>query len=286
MMFFRPFVLAVVFTVGVADTKSTTLVTKTKTNHKTILEIRGGAGPLDPETTVKVLTTVAGLQGVLMNVAPKLTSELYGLKENTDSTQYFMRQCGTGVLSYALMSYCLFVKKTSIYTAIQAATAFWIYEHLRNILNGDVIKGGYKSMNGEIFALASDTCTFFAMTQDYAETAIKATSVLWGLIGFQCFLAPKSAGTAWQFDANKGNATTKMLCRLMGCYLMAYSAFIGSIAFCGSTNLQAVGYGSFAWALFHAAGILSGEFKTVGMDMLPHLFWLLFYATLIGTALL
>jgi hypothetical protein len=269
--------------VAVADSKKTPFVPKT--NHK-ILQIRGGAGPLDPETTVKVFTTVAGIQGVLMNVAPKLSNEMYGIKENTDCNQFFAKQCGTGILSDAIMFYCLFFKKTSIYTAIQAASAFWIYEHLRNILNGDAIKGGYTSTNGHTFALAIAVFSFFAMTQDYADTVIKATSVLWGLSGLQCFLAPESAAKAWQFDANKGDPTGTMFCRLFGCYLIASSAFTGSIAFCGSTNLQAIGYGSIAWVLFHTTGILSGEFKSLGMDIPPLVFWLLYHATMIGTTLL
>jgi hypothetical protein len=221
-----------------------------------------------------------------MNVAPRLSNELYGIKENTEVTQFFVKQCGTGVFSFALMTFFLFFKNTSIYTAIQAASAFWIYEHLRNILNGDSLKGGFTSMNGHKFDLLMSIFTFFAMTQDYADTAIKAISVLWGLVGLQCFLAPESTAKAWQFDANKVSATTTMLCRLSGCFLMAYSAFIGSIAFCGSTNLQAAGYGSVAWALFNSAGILSGEFNTVGMGNTPHFFWLLLHASLIGTTLL
>lgn len=283
MMFFRSFALAVVFIAAVADAKRTTFVPKA--NHK-ILQIRGGAGPLDPETTAKVYTTVLGLEGVLMNVAPKLTNELYGIKENNEVTQFLMRYCGTGVLSYAIMSYCLFFKKASIYTAIQAASAFFIYEHLRNLLTGDMIKAGCTNTIPEKFSLAFDIFTFFAMTQDYADTAIKATSVLWGLSGIQMFLAPHSAGKAWQFDTNKGCAASKMLCRHLGSCLLAYSAFIGSIAFCGSTNLQALGYGSIAWALFHAAGILSGEFETLGMDNTPHLIGLLVCAAVIGTTLL
>jgi hypothetical protein len=240
---------------------------------------------LDQETTAKVFIAIAGAEGLLMNVAPKFTCDMYGLKDSTDVTQYLVKQCGTGILSYAVMTYCLFFQKTSMYTAFQATNAVWIYEQLRNILNGDAIKGGAASTNGIKFALATNVFNVFAMTQDYADTVFKANSIFWGLSGLQIFLAPESGAETWQFDSRKLDATAKMLWRLFGCFLLALSAFMGSISFFEATNLQAMGYGSIAWGLWHAAGHLRGDFKQLGIHVAPRLFWLLFHATMIGLTL-
>ena len=47
----------------------------------TILQLRGGAGPLDPSTVVKTASVFAGIQGLVMQFAPVESAVSYGQDE-------------------------------------------------------------------------------------------------------------------------------------------------------------------------------------------------------------
>ena len=73
-----------------------------------VLKIRGGAGPLDPESTVKVVAALGTAQGVLLEVAPKLSLSQYGLDDNANDefAQLAASQIGLFILYLTIMEFC------------------------------------------------------------------------------------------------------------------------------------------------------------------------------------
>ena len=92
----------------VPRTMSTTSTTSTAS---TLLKIRGGAGPINPDTMCKIVAGVAIYQGVAGAVAPKQMNEAYGFsdKDNDALQQFHMKHYGTGILSQGIMVYLVSV---------------------------------------------------------------------------------------------------------------------------------------------------------------------------------
>ena len=100
-----------------------------------LLEMRGGAGPIDPTLLIDVMT-VAGLgQGFLSLEAPEPSLDLYCAKDKSLYSQACMRLTGAGVLSVGVLALCLFRFGTSVPQAIGWTLLIWIMEHARNLLN-------------------------------------------------------------------------------------------------------------------------------------------------------
>lgn len=259
-----------------------------KTHVNKILQIRGGAGPVDPQTVGKVASAVAIAHGTLTTVAPKLVNEQFGVSEedNDFTAQYIIRNIGVGALSLGLMGYCLFFEGTSIRRAVQASNVIWIYEMLRNIFSGDATQAGYSSMSGLKFCVALFAFTTFAMTQDYADTVIKAMCVFWGLSGLQCIAAPSSASASWKFNKDKLTPFLKVAWQEFGIFLVSTSVFSGSIVFADASNTQALGYATIPWVLWLLYGFLNGTYKEFGMNEGVMWFWLLYHAAIAASTLI
>ena len=77
----------------------------------TLLKLRGGAGPINPDTMCKIVASVGICQGVAGAVAPKQTNGAYGFsdKDNDALQQFHMKHYGTGILSQGIMVYLVSV---------------------------------------------------------------------------------------------------------------------------------------------------------------------------------
>ncbi|KAL3920705.1 MAG: hypothetical protein SGARI_006879 [Bacillariaceae sp.] len=172
-----------------SQTKHESIVTP----KASVLEIpRGGAniGPLEPETLVKAFCGLAMAQGLVMQTGPKLSNEMYGLKEkdNDAMAEFQAGNFGTGVINIGVVIYLLLSGK-SLAKANQVAYAIACYNNLRSLLSGKAAEVG--GVFGVKFALVMCAGAFWSMTQDFSETAIKALAVFWILCGAQMIFDPE-----------------------------------------------------------------------------------------------
>lgn len=95
---------------------------KVPTTTTAILSLRGGAGPIDPNTMCKVSVVACLLQGLMATLGPKQSNEQYGiLPEFNDDIQYLhMKNLGTGILSIGVM----------LYTVSEVTSAFYLFEKI------------------------------------------------------------------------------------------------------------------------------------------------------------
>ena len=154
---------------------------------------RGGAniGPLEPATLVKAFCGVALAQGLIMETGPKLSNEMYGIegKENDAVSQFQAGMFGTSIVNISVMLYLLLVKGTSLAKVNQVTYSISGYHCLRMLRSGEAAKVGAEW--GFKLALVICAGAFWAMSQDFADTAIKALAVLWILAGAQNIFDPQ-----------------------------------------------------------------------------------------------
>jgi hypothetical protein len=236
-----------------------------------ILELRGGAGPLDTVMTAKVAMVVGLADGLVCNLAPSAANQFYGLPSNP-TNDYLMKQFGAGLLTFVIFGYCLITKKTSLATAHLFALIPWLLESLRGVLAGDVTKAGLDK-NGSIFSLFALCLVMFGCTQDWAETAMKVASVFWFLNGAYLTIKPKLASKLWG-DKELDRAGI-LLARLVGSSITAGNLMVAAMAFKDVDATKAFGYG---WLIFCCNYVVDwlvkGDAKKLGFPMESQIFWL------------
>lgn len=244
------------------------------------LKIRGGTGPLDPETTVKALTVVAGAQGLAFWTGPKKSIEQYGYspeRSNDPMAQYLIEMFGCGITAYCVILYCLILQKTSLATAVQFCYIPWILQHLRSTLSAKdapAAKGGKVVPRANVYdpsitAMLTAICAlsiYVTGNQDYSDMSLKIQTIFWTLSGLQMILAPKAAGDMWKLDASRLASGTLNSLRNIGWYLVASWVFIGSMIFLDKAPLEGAAYGGLVWAAMHIINNLSGANKENGID--------------------
>jgi len=199
---------------------------------------------------------------------------------------------GTGVLAYGLLLYSLLFKGTSIQTAYQISYIPWVYHHVKMILTGgweDIFGAG--STGPAWVSLATFIFAIYAMSQDYADTAIKALSALWTFSGIQFFLSPVAACGAWssgKYDAKKRPVTAActVMSNCFAFYLVAISVTPLSMVMFDASPVEAAGYGALVWGALHAYNILSGTIAKGGFDETKIWSWLALNAVMAAAALL
>lgn len=201
-----------------------------------------------------------------------------------------MKNLGTGILSIGIMAYYLFFKDETIRKAVKVSNVLWAYEMTRNILSGDAIAGGYTSTAALKATVPVFVFAAFAMTQEYADTVIKATSILWGLSGLQCIFAPESAKSVWNFaksDDDEINERTASNCSEFGVFLLSTSILSASLVFFEDmTKTKALGLAGLPWLLWTAKSFADGTFDKYGVNINMMLPWLLYHVAVAVTCLL
>jgi hypothetical protein len=163
------------------------------------LQVRGGAGPLDPNVATKTMAVAALGQGFFAKEAPEQCLEFYGAEDKSLYAQVCMRLMGTGILSIGVIALCLFSLNTSVHKAVAWSLVVWAAEHITVLLNGMHHKLGLSPMNRYLWL----ALTLFGMHAcftgaDYADATIKAAFTL---LATQCIIAivnPRAAAAIYK----------------------------------------------------------------------------------------
>ncbi|KAL7529101.1 hypothetical protein ACHAXR_005780 [Thalassiosira sp. AJA248-18] len=94
-----------------------------------------GLRDIDPKTLTDVLTAAALAQGFLAMEAPELNLWLYGTKDKSLYTQAFSKYVGAAILSYGVISLCIFTLGLEVNTAIGWSLVVWAATHAQALLN-------------------------------------------------------------------------------------------------------------------------------------------------------
>ena len=178
---------------GIRPIPSTPVTSQASRNINALIIPRGGAniGPLEAEALVKAFCGLALAQGLAMQTGPKSSNEMYGLggKDNDAQAQYQAEVFGSNVINIAVMVYMLLAKGASLAKVNMAIYAISGYQCLLFLRSGRAAAVGSEA--GVKVGLAICAGAFWAMTQDFSDTAIKALAAFWLLAGGQMMFDPE-----------------------------------------------------------------------------------------------
>jgi len=232
---------------------------------KQALSIRGGAGPLDPALTAKVLLGTCAVQGSYAHLAPNKNGELYGITADKLST--LITGCSGGLLlMLVITAYGALFTDMSTIKAIGAAQIPITVSNLRNILNGDSESSGC-SMPGQWVNLSITSFAAYACLSgaDYATTAVKALAVYIGLANTQCRFAPESALESWGVDSKDRSPAAIFEAKVLGHTGIVAAVLIGALI-SNVDAYKALGYSLIPSLLSLVLFTASGDYEKIGID--------------------
>lgn len=239
--------------------------------HLSSLKLRGGAGPIDPDTICKINTCLSGAQGLWMQLGPRDSNELmYGVdpKDNTLLVQVFAELAGDSVVSLFLMPFLMQIMNTSFRAAYAASNALFAYKSLEYTLSGKCVTAGYKSRSGPFTTFLVRLACAIVVLKDFgiADTVVKSSIAYWGLVGAAIVLVPEAAGKAFGLDADLSE-TAVILARATGYALLGTSIFQGAIVFYDQPVRKALGFAVLANACWYAQSLWGGSAKNNGLNV-------------------
>lgn len=156
-------------------------------------------------------------------------------------------------------------------------------------MSGDAMSSVSSTIMLKVF-LAYCFFTLYAMTQEYADTVIKADAVLCGLSGLQCILTPQNAKRAWKYIDSTDEEVNERMRRNaieIGVFLLSYSIYSGSLVFYDTVSkTQALGYATVPWLLLFVKEILDGSCKKYNVNEVKLIPWILYFAVIIVSTVL
>jgi len=246
---------------------------------KNQLEVRGGAGPLNPTLVAKAATVTALGQGFLSSQAPEPCLEIYGMDKGNPVAAAWMRLFGASVLAIGVTGLCLFFKETDASTAFGWMSTMWAAEHLRGLLNQEESKLG-ANPTGRMLWLILDACMAYVCftSPDNMENILKAFGAF-TILSCGCLaLDPKGGAKLYGFQDQDLNADTLACVRASGFWISANGAFF----LLSGIGLDAQKAFGIAWAAPMVAVFtmlfVTKEFDKPNVNKTPILAWLLFHA--------
>lgn len=242
---------------------------QTTASDRSVLSVRGGAGPIDPDAFAKVVACINAAQGVTMQLAPKETSAMFGIstKDFTPLLQYTFEMLGSGIIAFAILPIAMLFFGASFKTAYIVSNLVLVYNALEFALTDRLTSVGFASKAGAWATLVVRLLPVIAILKDMdiADKLISASIWFWGLAGLQQLFAPAAAAKAWGLTTPH-TPISEDFSRAIGCTLVGASLFQGSIVFYDRSVAQAAGLCMLGPVYYHLRGILSGHYKKYGVD--------------------
>jgi len=250
-------------------------------NKNRILEIRGGAGPIDPTGLAKWTTGLNLVNSIYSYLLPDKAIENYSQQAKSDMMVKMMKGQGMVLLGATVLAYCLVFQGTSINTAVGYANLPFIIELLRSELSGEREKMGMPKNTQFVFAAIHAVVAYGCFTSaEWANNGIKALTVWLGLNGLHASLFPSSAQDLWNVKLQ--DMETHMF-RWFGLLALDMAVYVGCLAW-GVVPMKALGYSYIPATLGNAyLNLLSDETKKRGLNRSALAAWMVLGLVTIGT---
>jgi len=246
------------------------------------LQVRGGAGPLDPSVAAKVATVASLGHGYISIQVPVMALEVYGLKEPSAVAIGWGTTVGAAVASIGVAGLCLFFLKTDLNTAFGWSYLVWVTEHLRAILTNQETKLGADPTGRRIWFLVSVFSTFAAFTEaDYANKFFKVSGGI--LAATSMYQALDTAGGMALYGFKNPSQAELLVARAAAFWLLANGVLVIALA-SGVEPTKSMGYALIAgFAQCFSFVFISKEVDRLELDKSAMLFWTLFSGVLAAT---
>jgi hypothetical protein len=260
------------FAALVGSSKATPFVVPLSSKN-VALSLRGGAGPLDVETTAKVFTGITTVQGALDYLSAKTVNKLYNIDLSDDISSFLQKYVGGNQAAVAIMLFATVFSDVAPLKAIGYGLVPGVLTHISSLLDETPKEIGInvpmQYVNTAINAFVIKSLLGGA---DNAANILKYFLAYTGLATGQCRVAPDAALKAWGFQ--KGTANQTFATKLIGQSGLAMTAVAYALGVQGASASTAVGYAAVVYFASLAEFLLSGEFEAVGCDITKCYPWL------------
>jgi len=249
------------------------------------LSLRGGAGPLDVETTSKVFAGICTVQGALDYLSPKTVNKLYNVDFSDEISSFLQKYVGANQAGVAIMLYASVFGDVAPLKAIGYGLVPAVLNGLSSLLDGTPKELG---INVPMQYVHNGIVAFVANSLisggDNAVTILKYCVAYFALICAQCRFAPDFARKTWGFP--EATVNHSLATQLIGQSGLALTAVMYALGVEGASASTAVGYAAVVFLASLAEFLLSGKFEEVGADVQKCYPWLAISAATIVTLLM
>lgn len=208
------------------------------------------------------MTYFIGVLGLTYLSMPQLLFNVFGGK-HSPLNHRLVQTYGSGVMATIITMYCLIVKETSLARAVQLSQIPYTLEYIRYITGKEL---GYYKQSQEI-GLFLGLFAAYAMTQPYAESAMKLLVIWWLIYAVFLISAPTSTTAMTCGSFKTWDETSKLMIRMIGFNILAHVGVVGSILFGGMENLKAFGIGYSSWFIkLLFISVLTNDAKDAGLS--------------------
>ena len=254
--------------------------TSTFATKGALQSLRGGAGPLDPNTVAKVNTVLQLAQSGTLVLAPAKGAELYNLP--TDSVHvHLSERMFTSLLSYGVLLYCVMYTNISLKEAAVWSCIPWAAHALKSLLNDAPTFLGVKD---DPFILGLTAAVTWAVLSDMEFDVAKYMGIFVSACGVVVALQPSLGEQLW--GINMASDSAKYIAKATGLFTLGEGIYLYLLA-TGEDPLKAMGYSM----MTHLALVVSALFITKEVDKFkqdkgPLFAWMLEHCAVIGTLVL
>lgn len=249
------------------------------------LSLRGGAGPLDVETTSKVFAGMQTVQGALDYLSPKTVNKLYNVDFSDEISSFLQKYVGGNQVGVAIMLYASVFGDVAPLKAIGYGLVPSVLNGLSSLLDGTPNELG---INVPMQYVHNGIVAFVVKSllsgDDNASTILKYCVAYFAIACAQLRLAPASGLKSWGFPEGTDNQT--FATQLVGQSGLASTAVMYALGVEGTSASTAVGYAAVVYFASIAEFLFSGKFETMGVDVQKCYPWLAISAATIVTLLL
>ncbi len=245
---------------------ATPFVATPSSSRNAVLSLRGGAGPLDVETTAKVFTGITTAQGALDYLSAKTVNKLYNVDLSDKFSSFLQKFVGGNQAAVAIMLFATVFSDVAPLKAIGYGLVPGVLTQFSSLLDETPKELG---VNVPMQYVNTAVTTFVIKSllggEDNAGTILKYFLAYCGLATGQCRVAPQAALKAWGFPEDTANQT--FATKLLGQSGLAFTAVAYALGVQGASASTAVGYAAVVYLVSIAEFLLSGEFEAIGVDV-------------------
>jgi len=272
MMMIRSLLLCLAFFGAVSATGGGPTFLPSSSSSKNMLQLRGGAGPLDPDMVLKAHTVLQLSQSVPLTLSPSTALDAYNLKQ-TATNLYLAEKVFTQELAYGLFLYALIFEGRSVESAAALSALPHLASALKSLLNGSLCKTG--DWIGLILPLIMPIGVLSGA--DWTGKAVKILGIYQMAAGAFCALFPAESAKAWK--APVPDAAGTFLTQCLGFFALGNGVAM-YLAATGSSLAKVAAYSVLTHFICVGTGTLvTKDVEKLGIDARPMLMWLAIHLT-------
>eukprot|EP00536_Pseudo-nitzschia_multiseries_P010572 jgi/Psemu1/289158/fgenesh1_pg.327_\ len=265
---------------------STRTATTLSSSSTPVLQIRGGAGSMDPTVVAKTATAIIGVQGLINVLCPEANLQFYGVNATDDfDLLVCTKMTGFYQLVPTVTATALLFYDTTVNTAIAYSFVPFIVMFATGLINEEPLKFGTASSAFRFWMLV-DSVLMYGLMNDYswAVGGFKVVLAIFVIQNLITYLDPFRGVELYGRTKPLSPHAKSSLRTVANNGLIASTQTLALLS--GADTLTAIGYTwLFASTLLLIELIFGKDFEELKIRRTPFFGWLLLSFVVVGTLL-